>query len=131
MFCSNCGSQNPDSATTCSACGMPIQNPYQASMAGAAPPVPSLYVPTYFVPAILTTLCCCPGGFVFGIVAMVYATKVTNCLSVGDLEGARRASNSARMWCWIAFAVGILIDVIFGHFEYTVNGVTHRFGLLQ
>ena len=73
---------------------------------------------------------CCPGGFVFGIVALVYSAKVGTCLSIGDFDGARRASKSAMMWCWIAFAVGLLIDVLFGHFDYTVNGVKHEFRLL-
>jgi hypothetical protein len=111
MFCPHCGSQNSNSATICTACGMPFeqQNPYQSSMAGPGPIHPGVDIPSYLVPAILTTICCC---MPFGIVAIVYAAQVSGKLSGGDYEGARQSSNSAKMWCWIAFGVGLVSNIL-------------------
>jgi hypothetical protein len=65
---------------------------------------PGAGVPNYLVFAILTTvLCCLPAG----IPAIVYAAQVNTKLQVGDLAGAQAASNNAKMWCWIAFGLGL------------------------
>jgi hypothetical protein len=64
--------------------------------------------PSYMVWAILCTLCCCP---IPGPVAIFYAFQVNSKVAQGDYDGARKASASARMWCWIAFVVGILATI--------------------
>ena len=66
-------------------------------------------VPNYLVQAILCTLCCC---LPFGIVAIVYAAQVNGKLQSGDFQGATEASRKAKMWCWIAFGVGIVANSI-------------------
>jgi hypothetical protein len=66
-------------------------------------------VPNYLVPAILVTLCCC---LPFGIPAIVYAGQVNGKLSAGDVAGAQAASHKAQMWCWIAFGLGLVGNVI-------------------
>ena len=87
MYCPHCGSQVPDTASICPACGVPLGNPYQSSMAGPGPVYPGPNVPSYLVPAIFTTvLCCMP----FGIVAIVYAAQVGSKLAAGDFEGRRQ-----------------------------------------
>lgn len=125
MYCPQCGSQNPDNVTTCRACGIPLGNPYQSTMAGpgAAPPPPGERVPTHLVPAILTTLFCC---MPFGIVAIVFAAQVGSKQDAGDYDGARRASQSARTWCWVAAGCGLVIIAIYaiGIVAVGVNG--HR-----
>lgn len=118
MFCPQCGSQNSNSATVCSACGAPMDNPYQASLAGAGPMGPGVDIPSYLAQAILTTLCCC---LPFGIVAIVFAAQVKSKISVGDYEGARRSSDSARMWCWIAFGLGLVSNIIVGVLRTNLN----------
>jgi hypothetical protein len=62
-------------------------------------------IPTYLAQAILCTLFCC---LPFGIVAIVFAAQVGSKLSAGDISGAQRSSDQARMWCWISFGVGIV-----------------------
>jgi hypothetical protein len=55
----------------------------------------------------------CPLGLI-GIVAIVQSNKVNSLLNQGDLEGARRASDSAKTWCWVATAlaiIGVLINI--------------------
>jgi hypothetical protein len=67
-------------------------------------PPPGTTVPNYLVFAILTTvLCCLP----LGIPAIVFAAQVNGKLQAGDIAGAQAASRNAKMWCWIAFGVGL------------------------
>jgi hypothetical protein len=110
MFCPQCGASNADTAAVCVQCGRTLQAiaaPTQLPGAGVVmtPNVmtPGM-VPNYLVFAILTTvLCCLPAG----IPAIVYAAQVNTKLQVGDLAGAQAASNNAKMWCWIAFGLGL------------------------
>lgn len=65
------------------------------------------------VATVLATCLCCPLGLL-GIVAIVQSNKVNTLLNQGDLDGARRASNSAKTWCWVATAlaiIGLLINI--------------------
>jgi hypothetical protein len=67
-------------------------------------------VPNYLVPSILATIFCCVP---LGIVAIVYSAQVNSKLEAGDFEGAVKASENAKKWCWIAFAAGIAVFVIY------------------
>lgn len=98
MYCTNCGQPRPDDATACANCGARVQK--------FAPPAA---IPTYLVPSILVTLCCC---LPFGIVAIVYAAQVNSKLTAGDVAGAQAASKNAKMWTWIAFVAGILLSIL-------------------
>lgn len=61
--------------------------------------------PTNLVWAIITTvLCCLPAG----IVAIIYAMKVTSKYREGDIEGAKRASEVGAWWCIASIILGIL-----------------------
>lgn len=62
-------------------------------------------VPNYLVQAVLVTLCCC---LPFGIVAIIKAAQVNTLLAKGDYDDAVRASEEAKKWCWIAFALGLI-----------------------
>jgi len=48
----------------------------------------------------------------FGIAAIVYAAQVNGKLAGGDYAGAVESSRKAKKWCWVAFAVGIVVAVI-------------------
>lgn len=75
------------------------QQPQQ--MPAAAEPCP----PTNMVWAIISTvLCCLP----LGIVAIVFATQVTNKYRQGDIEGAKRASETAAWLCIATIVLGII-----------------------
>ena len=61
--------------------------------------------PTNLVWAIIATvLCCIPAG----IVAIYYALKVSNKYREGDIEGAKRASETGAWWCIAAIILGII-----------------------
>ena len=69
-------------------------------------------VPNYLAWAIIATvlsLClCCVIGTIPGIVAIVFAAKVNTLLGQGDLAGAQRASNTAKVWCWVTTGLCII-----------------------
>lgn len=73
------------------------------------PPTDNSKPSNYFVPAILSLLCCC---LPFGIVSVVYASQVDSKWNSGDHDGARQAAGSAKMWFWIAFGLGLAANVI-------------------
>jgi hypothetical protein len=78
---------------------------------------PREQIPNYLVQSILVTLCCCLIG---GIIAIVYAAQVNGKLAAGDIRGAREASDKAKMWCWISFGVGIVMNIIGGIIQFAV-----------
>src|SRR5262245_8377929 len=106
MNCPQCGASNPDNATTCVACGASLSNPYRAT---GTPPTSQERINNYLIPAVLSTLCCC---LPFGIVSIIYAAQVNGKLAGGDVEGARRAADSAKMWFWIAFGLGLVVNAL-------------------
>jgi ABC-type Fe3+ transport system permease subunit len=63
----------------------------------------------YLVWAILTTIFCC---LPFGIVSIVYSTKVSGLWSQGRYDEAQAASNNAKKWAIITAIVGAVVSVI-------------------
>lgn len=61
--------------------------------------------PSNMVWAIITTLLCCTP---LGIVAIVYAVKVKNKYAMGDIEGAKRASETGAWWCIASIILSII-----------------------
>lgn len=61
--------------------------------------------PTNLVWAIITTLLCCLPA---GVVAIAYAVKVQNKYREGDIEGAKRASETGAWWCIASIILFIL-----------------------
>ena len=86
MYCTNCGTPNPDNAKVCSGCAMPLANPYEAPQAASGySDYPPSNIQTYLAQSILVTLFCC---LPFGVVAIVYAAQASGKLSAGDYYGA-------------------------------------------
>lgn len=55
-----------------------------------------------------TVLCCLP----FGVIGIVYASKVETRFYSGDLEGAIRASKNAETWTYVSFFTGLVAFVV-------------------
>ena len=85
--------------------GQPAVNttqPYQPQPEPAEP-----CPPTNLAWAIISTvLCCIPTG----IVAIIYALKVSNKYREGDIEGAKRASETGAWWCIATIILGIIVQ---------------------
>ena len=71
-------------------------------------------VPNYLPQAILVTLFCNP----LGIVAIIYAAQVNTKWKLGDIEGAYKASENAKKWCWISFLISAAIMSLFVYIVY-------------
>ncbi|KRG66504.1 membrane protein [Stenotrophomonas humi] len=82
------------------------------------------------IATVLATCLCCPLGLV-GIVAIVFSSKVNSLLAQGDIEGARRASNNAKIWCWVATGLAILGLIINAIYFATVGSAGYMEMLQQ
>ena len=117
VHCPRCGIENPDEAAVCRSCGSNLRAGSQLPPPPSAPVAPQgehqYYapgtIPNYLVQSILVTLCCCLPA---GIPAIVFAAQVNGKLQAGDVAGALDSSKNARMWCWIAFGVGIVATIV-------------------
>ena len=63
---------------------------------------------SYLGLAIVMTVLC---NIIAGIVAIIYSIKVNNKYLRGDIEGAKRCSESAQWWIAISFTVGLILMV--------------------
>ena len=79
---------------------------YQSSY---EPEKPINWVP-YLVLSIITTLCCC---LPFGIVGIVYSTKINSAVNARDWEGAQKAAKTAKIWIIASAIVGFIVEVIY------------------
>jgi hypothetical protein len=52
--------------------------------------------------------CCMPLALVPGGVAIYFSSQVNSLLAAGDLAGAQRASNNAKLWAWVTTGLAIL-----------------------
>lgn len=78
---------------------------YQSSY---EPEKPINWVP-YLVLSIITTVCCC---LPFGVVGIVYATKINSAMNAGNYEEAQRSAQTAKIWIIVAAAVGVIANII-------------------
>ena len=81
--------------------------------AEAGAPLPPGTVPNHLVGAILATIFCC---WPFGVPAIVFAARVNGLLARGDLAGATDASKKAGTWMWIAFGLGLAVQLLYAAF---------------
>lgn len=94
----------------CMQCGRNLQPgaPTPLNIPGVVQP-PAAPIENYLVFAILATILCCPPT---GIPAIVYGAQVNGKLQMGDVAGAKKASDNAKMWCWISFGLGLAMTVV-------------------
>lgn len=67
----------------------------------------------WLVEAILVTLLCC---LPFGIVGIVFASRVDSAFMAGDYTGSQKASDEAGKWTKIGFFIGLGIIVLYALF---------------
>lgn len=85
------------------------QQPYGQQQPGQ-PPMPQ----NYLVWAIVVTICCC---IVTGVIAIVYASKVSPAYYRGDYLEAEKASERASMWVIISFVLGLIVQPFYTLFS--------------
>lgn len=79
-------------------------SPDNAKRQDARPPRPT----SWLIPAILVTIFCC---LPFGLISVIYASKVDNLYADGRYEEAERASMQARNW-FIGAIVGVAVFTV-------------------
>ncbi len=79
---------------------------YQSSY---EPEKPINWVP-YLVLSIITTLCCC---LPFGIVGIVYSTKINSAVNSRDWEAAQKSAKTAKIWIIASAVVGLIVEIIY------------------
>lgn len=85
-------------------------SPGTAAAVSTLPPTGGENIPNYLWQSIVCmVLCCLP----LAIPALIFATKVKPAIEMGKLDEARDASKKAKMWCWIAFGVGLVVQVLY------------------
>lgn len=132
VYCTNCGEDleipedSTDQELECPSCGIELEIARKEGVSRAVgvsknitPPVnittPMVKLPSFKKPenflimAIVTTLCCC---MPLGIASIVYASQVDSKFNAGDYQGAINASNNAKMWAWIAFGIGLAVNLL-------------------
>ena len=128
MYCPRCGTENADSAAFCQSCGQSLgaatapeagptesgpaqtgqptyQQTYQPPAPGSVPRIPS-----YLGWAIISIFLFWPTG----IAAVVYASRVDNLLTLGNVAGAQEASGKAKLFATIstvAFVIWLIIVI--------------------
>lgn len=83
--------------------GEPGRNPYQPYYEDEQrrEPMPD----TYLVWSVVITILCC---LIPGIIAIIYSSSVSSKYFAGDIEGAKRASRRAQIWCIVSVLAGIV-----------------------
>jgi hypothetical protein len=98
------------------------------------PPLPTHAIANHLAWAITSMIvsfcCCCFVGGIPGIVAIVYAAQVNSKLDQGDEAGARRASDNARTWCWVATTLAVL-GVLMSVGVFVTGGTAHYLEWMQ
>lgn len=84
------------------------------------PVVPPSKPNNYLALAILSTIFCC---LPFGIVSIVFASKVDNLWNIGDYNGAMEAARKAKTWFWLSFGLGLVLDIIILIYYIAIIGV--------
>jgi len=73
----------------------------------------------FLVWAILTTIFC---FFPFGIVSIIYASKVDALWNVNDQKGATEAARKAQFWFWWSFGVGVAFWLFWFFYFVLISG---------
>lgn len=79
------------------------QPPYETDQVGDTPPEPM--PKTYLLWSVIITLLCC---IIPGVIAIIYSASVSSKYYRGDIEGAKRASRNAQIWCIVSIVAGII-----------------------
>lgn len=64
----------------------------------------------YLVVSIISTLCCC---IPFGIVAIVFSAKINSAVTSGNMEEAKKAAKTAKIWIIVAVIAGLIANIAF------------------
>ena len=100
MFCTQCGKEIPDNSPHCPFCKHSPAAPAEAQ---------EQTINSWLVPAILVTILCC---MPFGIVALIYAARVSALAAAGNVAEAQNVARQARNWTLAGAICGAAVYLI-------------------
>jgi len=117
-FCSKCGEKISEGNSFCSKCGTPSQNSVESqtkqNVQNSSQPNYNESKPVkpdnFLVWGILTTILCC---LPFGIVSIVYASKVDGLYHNGQFDDAKNAASNAKTWAIVSASIGFVFAIIY------------------
>lgn len=110
VACPNCGRPVQPDTPVCATCGRPQPGrggpPGFVGAEGSEQPA----VRTWLVESIFATLCCC----LISPIGIAFAAQANSRLDRGDIEGARRKANVAKILTWVSVGLGVAFWVLYG-----------------
>ncbi|OHV35581.1 MULTISPECIES: CD225/dispanin family protein [Pseudofrankia] len=95
---------------------------YPPATGGYGTPPPGGYgtpIPNYLWQSVVVTLLCCLPA---GIIAIVFASRVSTRQAMGDIQGALEASKKARTWCIVSAVAAVVSYVLIIIFWFALLG---------
>lgn len=108
MYCRKCGAELPEGARFCTSCGCDQQQNV-TPVSGNSYPMTPRPDNNLWLAVLVTVLCCLP----FGIVSIIYSSKVDSSWAAGDIGAALEYSRKARSWAWWGIGVCVLWWVLY------------------
>lgn len=78
----------------------------------------------YLVLSIISTVCCCIPA---GIAAIVFSSKINSEMSAGNIEEARKAAKTAKIWIIVSVVAGALAIILYAIFLAVVGTGTYYY----
>lgn len=128
MFCTKCGKQLPETSNFCPQCGAVCNPTCEDNVETKTNNTTRQKPNNHLIMAIVSTLLF---FWPFGVVSIVYASKVDTKIKEGNYEEAEEASGKARSW-WLAslitavvgWVIAIIILVLyFSALVYFLDGI--------
>lgn len=92
--------------------------PYQQNQGDTVNWVP------YLVLSIISTLCCC---IPFGIVAIVFSAKINSAVTAGNIEEAKKAAKTAKIWIIVAVVSGVIATIAYLIFTSLISAGSYYY----
>ena len=112
MKCKFCKEEIPDEVEFCPMCGSGVEQ--EEKFVGHQNPGQPINGTLYMVLSILSLLLCC---LPFGIVGVVYSSRINTQQKSGDYDGARDSANKAKLFLIISFVLGLIVYMAFWGFN--------------
>ena len=78
----------------------------------------------YLVLSIISTLCCC---IPFGIVAIVFSAKINSAVTAGNIEEAKKAAKTAKIWIIVAVVSGVIATIAYLIFTSLISAGSYYY----
>lgn len=112
MFCKNCGKEISEDVRFCPNCGCDLTGSQPAGNGGQPRDMHrgQTKPPTHLVLAIIVTIFCC---LPFGILSIIYSTKVDSYWLAGNVNEAWAYSRKAWNWALVGLVLSVVWWIVY------------------